>query len=324
MKNLVRFLFALSLFLISALSSYGEEKKFKTSFILSVSGFKDKEGDDIKFTDAILRIYKKEDKLSLDVGIGSIVQPSVSGWNDKENISTVGDKFGIVWGYLTLNPLDNLKVDVGAFGSLVGYESGVTFLNPNISFSVLGYSQPSFYRAVRLTYQVREGFSLYTTYARGKELNGSENHHAHSFGFIGHLEGIDYVISYFDYSNFKNIFDVVLSTSSKDFFLNYWKKITFALNADYQWLDGNSKDGLGIAFWVVPEKGKYSLPLRFEYERDFKDSNIFTNDGSYTYSLTITPTYKLSDLTSLRIELSHAGGSVSNNILILQVVHLLE
>ncbi|MEO2069288.1 MAG: outer membrane beta-barrel protein [Desulfurobacteriaceae bacterium] len=324
MRNLVRFLITLSILLASTLGSYGEEEKLKTSFILSVSGFKDKEGDDIKFTDTILRLYKKEDQISFDVGLGSIVQPSVSGWSDKENISTVGDKFGIVWGYLTLKPLEKLKVDVGAFGSLVGYTTGATFYNPNISFSFLGCSQPFFYRAVRVTYQVEDDLSFYGTYARGKELNGNDNDHAHSFGVIGKEMGIDYVVSYFDYSAFKNIFDVVLSTSSDDFLFNYWEKVTLALNIDYQWLDGSSKDSFGFAFWVVPEKGRYSLPLRFEYENDFGGSNIFTNDGGYLYSITVTPTYKLSDTTKLRVEFVHSGGSISNDIVVFQVLYLLR
>ncbi|SMP11906.1 Putative beta-barrel porin-2, OmpL-like. bbp2 [Desulfurobacterium pacificum] len=257
--------------------------------------------NDLKLSDAILNLEATDGISGADFGLGTITEPTVLSSANNDNTAVIGEKTGIVWGFLYTSPFKNFKVEAGLLPTNVGYELAATYLNPNIVYGFVWNSQPFIYKGARVTYSASENFSLYAEYDKGKELNGNPENHAFAVGSIGSVDGIGYTVTYFDYANYKNLIDFTLSTEYKNF--------TFAINGDYQWLDkDNDKKGYGIAAYIIPTFGKLSIPLRVEYVKDTNNSGIY-GFSKPTYSVTLTPTWKLSYNSKIRIEYSYAYSS---------------
>ncbi len=307
------------LLLLSSIPSEGAELKvdlpqLKLSGGLSVSSFRETKTDrgtesSLKLEDALFEIEGGDTSGGFDIAIGSLLLPTVLSSADEENKGNFGlnrsdDKFGLLWGYVKVNPVKNLEIDGGVLPTNVGYELAESYKNFNITYGLVWNSQPFIYRGVRVTYTFSESFQVYGEYDRGKELNGNTDDHAFGVGAAGALKGFYYTVNYFDYGNFKNLFDLTLSTECRN--------IKLGLNGDYQWLDKDgSKAGYGLAVYIVPEFGKISLPIRTEYVRDKNNSGIYGFKDKGTYSFTVTPTYKLSEHTTVRAEYSYVKSNYS-------------
>lgn len=254
--------------------------------------------NDIKLTDAVIDLSGGDDSGGFDIAIGSIVEPTVIGSVNNNNAAIIGDEYGILWGYVSATPVKGLEIDAGVLPTNVGYELAATYLNLNITYGLVWNSQPFIYKGARVTYSVTDDIQIYGEYDRGDELNGDNKNHAFAVGSIGSIGDVNYTFTYFDYGNYKNLVDFTLGYK--------YRNVKFAVNADYQWLDeDSSKKGYGIAFYVIPEFDKFSLPLRVEYVKDKDNSEIYGFNDKSTYSVTVTPTYKLSDHTVVRAEYSY-------------------
>jgi len=254
--------------------------------------------NDLKLSDAILNLEVSDSISGIDTGVGTITEPTVISSVNNENTAVIGDKTGLIWGYLYTNPIKNFKIEAGLLPTNVGYELPATYMNPNIVYGLIWNSQPFVYKGIRTTYDLSENFSLYAEYDKGKELNGNPQDHAIAIGSIGTIEGLGYTVTYFDYANYKNLIDFTLSSEYENF--------TIAVNADYQWLDeNNDKKGYGVAVYLIPSFNKLSLPIRMEYVKDVHNSGIY-GFNKPTYSFTVTPTWKISYNSKIRIEYSYA------------------
>ena len=282
--------------------------KLKISGGLSFSGFREtktEEGTEssLKLEDAVFELKGKEGYDGFDVAVGSLQLPTLLNSAKEENKGNFGlnrsdDRFGLLWGYVELNPTKSLEVEGGILPTNVGYELAESYRNFNITYGLVWNNQPFIYRGVRATYTFGEALQVYGEYDRGKELNGSSTDHAFGLGVAGVLNGFYYTVNYFDYGNYKNLLDFTLSTECKN--------VKLGLNGDYQWLDGDrDKSGFGIAAYLIPEFGNFSLPLRLEYVKDRNKSGIYGFNGRGTYSFSLTPTYKLSKHSTVRTEFSY-------------------
>ena len=300
---------------LSSLPSKGTELKIlpglNVSGGISVSGFRETETEegtdsDLKIEDAVFEINGKD---IFDVAVGSLLLPTVLNSTNQENkgnfgLNRNGDRFGLLWGYLELKPAEKLNLKVGVLPTNVGYELAESYKNFNITYGLVWNSQPFIYRGVRATYTFGESLQIYGEYDRGKELNGNDRDHAFGIGAAGAIGAFYYTVNYFDYGNYKNLFDFTLSTECK--------KVKLGFNGDYQWLDRDkNKAGYGLAFYVVPNLGRISLPVRVEYVKDINQSGIYGFNDRGTYSFTVTPTYKLSEHTTVRAEYSYVKSNYS-------------
>jgi hypothetical protein len=217
--------------------------------------------NDIKLTDAMIELSCGNDFGGFDIAVGSVVGQTVIGSVNNDNTAVVGDKYGILWGYVSATPVSGLEIDVGVLPTNVGYELAATYLNPNITYGLVWNSQPFIYKGVRATYSVTDDIQIYGEYDRGNELNGYSKDHAFAVGSIGSIGDVNYTFTYFDYENYKSLVDFTLSYKCRN--------VQFAVNGDYQWLnEDSSKKGYGIAFYVIPEFDRFSLPIRVEYVKD--------------------------------------------------------
>lgn len=214
--------------------------------------------------------------------------------------STTSDQAGILWASVGISPVDRLTVDVGLLTTNVGYEVINTYANPNITLGAVWFAQPVIYPGIRATFKVTKDISVYAEY-NNDAINPKKE--AFALGSLGSFGGINYVVSYYDYTGYKNLVDVVLRYSVGS--------INLGLNADYQWLDNSAKSpgqddsAYGVALYVIPNFEKVSVPLRFEYFDEGTSGIYWGGAGKEGYSLTVTPTFKPTDNSFLRAEVSY-------------------
>jgi hypothetical protein len=267
--------------------------------------------DDFKVSNFIISLSSqtKDRGIGFTTMFGSILLPTLYDGGITDNKAILNQNFGVLAGYLTYLPFENVSVDAGLLTTNIGYEIATSYANPNITYGSVFNAQPFIYPGVRITYSYKD-FKFYGEVNKDKGyLNGSsslQTSGAYAVGTLGSLYGINYALSYYDYTAYKNLIDLVLSKS-----LN--QNLDIALNVDYQWLDntakqqGHDKYGYGIAFYIIPKFENISLPVRVEYIKDGskgKESGIYNSVAS-GYSFTITPTFKPSKNTFIRVETSY-------------------
>ncbi len=204
---------------------------------------------------------------------------------NNDGASTTGDNFGFQYGYLTVAPMEGLTLDAGVLPTMVGYEVANTYANPNITIARIWGGQPVYYGGARATYAVGENASVFA------EVNDDGKDGAWSIGGTGSFGEVDVVASYYDKSNptEPDIIDLILSSSLGG--------IDVALNFDYQM--GENDDGYGLAFYLTPDLGMISLPIRIEY---FDDNGSGAYDGNKGWDLAITPTLHFNENGYVRAE----------------------
>ncbi|EDP76200.1 outer membrane beta-barrel protein [Hydrogenivirga sp. 128-5-R1-1] len=274
--------------------------------------------DAFRLTNVVVGLSGGGDKVSFDLAVGTLLAPSVwdGGVNNSmisyTNGSSVSNEAGILWGYVTLSPMNRISVDVGYLTTNVGAEVINTYANKNITLGAVWYAQPVIYPGVRVNFQLNEDISLYAEYNNDAISPRAE---AYAVGSLGSLAGIDYALTYYDYTGFKNFIDVVLGYSLGT--------LEIGLNLDYQWLDSSAKSSgqddtaYGLAVFITPSFKDISVPVRFEYFDEGTSGIYFTPDfnGDGTpdayaekgFSFTVTPTYKPTENSFVRAELSYVS-----------------
>ncbi len=263
--------------------------------------------DKFQITNAIIGIKGEagEDiKLGFDLAIGGSLWATVfdGGQGDLAYIDAANNELkegvGILWGYATLKPHKMLSIDAGVLTTNIGYELADTYSNPNVTFGAVWNSQPFIYPGVRVTLTPTEGVELYAEY------NQESNSDNYAVGVLGEISSVSYTFSYYDYKSDRNLIDVVLGYSIGN--------VDLGLNADYQWRDKTWKDNnpgkddsaYGVAVYIIPKFENLSVPVRLEYF-DGGTSGIYTGDKGYT--VTVTPTFKPSENTFIRVEVAHVS-----------------
>ncbi len=267
--------------------------------------------DDFKVSNLIISLSSqpKNGGLGFTAAFGTILLPTLYDGGLTDNKAILNKGFGVLFGYATYAPVENLTLDAGLLTTNIGYEIATSFANPNITYGSVFYAQPFIYPGARITYTYKD-FKFYAEVSKDKGyLDGKSSlptSGAYAIGTLGSVYGINYALSYYDYTAYKNLIDLVLSKSIND-------NLDLALNFDYQWLDktakqpGHDSTGYGVALYIIPKSGNLSLPLRVEYINDGskgKTSGIYGGVAT-GYTFTLTPTYKPTKNTYIRSEVSY-------------------
>ncbi|WP_461831741.1 outer membrane beta-barrel protein [Aquifex sp.] len=323
-------LLLLSLFAVSSIS-LAEEKKFNVVssvpielhggasgayFWTNNTGTSSDEDDKIQLSNGILQFngaFGNNIKLSFDLALGTVLVPSL--WDGGQNnpvsynfSSGAVDKsgFGLVWGYASFEPFKGISVDAGVLPTNVGYEVANTYANPNITLGTVWYAQPVIYEGVRLNFDLDKLVNIPLSFYA--EYNQEFNTDNYALGVSGEFFGVSFALNYYDYRANKNLFDVVLGYSISN--------VDLGLNFDYQWLDDSAKQkgqddsAWGVALYFIPRfetgKGEVSIPVRLEYF-DEGTSGIYSGSSKDNngWSFTITPTYKPTSNTFVRVEYAY-------------------
>lgn len=220
-------------------------------------------------------------------------------WDDL--LGQTKNSFKIKFAWVSINPIEGLRIDAGKLLTNIGYELYHSYENKNYTFGLVWWGQPVTYPGVRATYTVAEGIDVYAEYNQDNTTGASD---AFAVGSLGEISGISYAISYFDYSKQKNLIDFVLSTSVEG--------IELGINADYQWLDdaaktpGSDDSAYGIALYASTKVDVFELPIRIEYINE-GTSGIYGVAGDDAWSFTITPTYRPTQNTYVRAEFAYVN-----------------
>ncbi|MEK6748800.1 MAG: outer membrane beta-barrel protein, partial [Pseudomonadota bacterium] len=210
---------------------------------------------------------------------------------------TAGEGFGMYVADFSIAPLTNLTVNIGKLPTSIGYEIAPTFANPNVLLGAVWGAQPVTYPGARATYN----FGAAQAYAEVNSDTSTGGSGATVVGVLAAVRGVNLTASYYDAYNGRNIVDVIASYNAD--------KFSVAANVDYHMLDkavqaaGQATSATGMALYVTPKMGKMSLPVRVEYLSDTTTKGIYTVTDGYT--VTVTPTYSLSDNAFVRAEAAY-------------------
>ncbi|WP_457638880.1 outer membrane beta-barrel protein [Persephonella sp.] len=251
----------------------------------------------------VVDLKGKSGIISYKASFGSVVQPDLL----KETLPKApsGEIFGFSYGWVTIAPVEGLSIEAGKLVTNIGYELYHTYDNKNYTFGLVWSGQPVKYPGARVNYSVMDGVDVYAEYTQDHDKSDTDKaDDAFAVGLLGSLGGVDYAVSYFDYSAWKNLIDVVLSTEVEG--------IEFGVNADYQWLDdaaksaGQDDTAYGIALYLSTKVDVFELPVRIEYINE-GTSGIYGVAGDSAWSFTVTPTYRPSSNTYVRAEFAYVN-----------------
>jgi hypothetical protein len=269
--------------------------------------------DSFKVSNFILGLSSdaKDGGIGFNVGFGTVLLPTVYDGGLVDNKAIINKSFGPIYAVLSYKPISGLTLDAGLLTTNIGYELSTSFTNPNITYGTVWSAQPFIYPGARITYAVGD-IKFYAEASKDKgysdENTSLPTSGAYAVGSLGTLYGVNYAISYYDYTAYKNLVDIVLSKSIND-------NLDAGINFDYQWLDstakvsGHDSKGYGVAGYVVPKFGNFSLPVRIEYVNDGskgKESGIY-NGVSKAWTITATPTFRPTKNTYVRAEVSYVN-----------------
>lgn len=206
--------------------------------------------------------------------------------------------FDFQYGWLSVAANEKLTIDAGMLATNVGYEVAPSYDNAYASLGALWIAQPAFYPGVRASYDAGD-LSFYAE-ASGDSAGGTlgSASAAWAAGLNGSAASVDYAVSYFNYNGYKGLLDVIVSSKLGG--------IPVAANFDFHILKeptvaGGDDNAFGFALYATPTFDKVDVPVRLEYLSD-GNSGIYGMDSGFTF--TVTPTYKFSDNTFVRAEMS--------------------
>lgn len=266
--------------------------------------------------DALIDISSeaKTGGMGVNLGIGTLTGNSLAG---ASNLGVIGGgaTTSVQYGYVTVKPTNELKVDAGKIATNVGYEVVPSYANGNILRGFVWNAQPTYYTGARATYSMG-GMSMY---AEANKASGT----GWAIGGSGSFGGVDLSGSYFSVVNNGTILDIIASTKMSG--------IDFAVNFDYLSkakaikVGGTDDSAYGLALYAsMPMSGNWSLPMRLEYVDD-GTSNLYglqytnpttTNlEKNSAVTFTVTPTYNFSSSTFVRAELAYVSTSKKDGTL---------
>ncbi|ADY73687.1 hypothetical protein Dester_1049 [Desulfurobacterium thermolithotrophum DSM 11699] len=254
-----------------------------------------------------LSISPKDYPFSVNLGLGGTATPSLV-----DNPVDSGPQFDIEYADLSLTPIQNLTLEIGLLQPNAGYEDTYTFNNKNITVGVVASQQPYNAYGARVTYSLNN-FDVYGGYYRDRLDNTeyaiegySDVDHSYEFGIGGNIFGFDSTLYYYNINGIRSLVGITLEKEFENIYL--------AIDADYWKWDDNAKkfqnikdnSAYGISLYVSPKinvNEKVEMPVRLEYVNQGK-SKIYVDseDADNIYTITVTPTYHLTDDIYIRAE----------------------
>jgi Putative beta-barrel porin-2, OmpL-like. bbp2 len=279
--------------------------------------------DNYVVDDALLDLSTaaKAGGMGFDLGIGTLGGNNLASSGSPLNVIGNGANVGVQYGWVSLMPVDGLKVDAGLLATNVGYEVFPSYGNDNILRGLVWNNQPAYYTGARVTYSM-DSFSVY---AEGNKDNFALNPFydkptgtGSAIGASATMGPVNGSLSLFSVANEKSIVDIIVSGKAGP--------VKLAANIDYQtkskafknWETNNVNGGVatddnayGVALYAsMPLGDKVALPLRVEYVND-GTSGLYGLGGlgasNTALTFTITPTYNFSDSTFVRGELAYVS-----------------
>jgi len=203
------------------------------------------------------------------------------------NNSTVYANNDFQYGWLTVAPAEGITIEAGKLATRVGYEVAPSYGNAHATIS----------------YDASDSLGFYVE-ANNDELGTAKS--ASAVGVGGNVSGVDYSVSYYRHNGYKDLVDIIVATEIAG--------MPVAANIDYHMLEeapapGADDTAYGVALYVTPTIGAVEIPVRVEFLND-GTSGVYEHNGKDVDSVrtfTITPTYRYTENSFVRAELSYVS-----------------
>jgi hypothetical protein len=245
--------------------------------------------------------------LGFDLGLGTLANNSLYAGNQLNAIGQ-GSNAQVQYGWVSVMPMEGLKIDAGKLATNVGYELVPTYLNAHVLHGLVWNAEPAYYTGARATYTTGD----MSFYAEANKVNGPGSGIGASatmgpvYGAVNLISAVNqgYIVDFIFSGKAGNI-DLAAN-------LDYIGKAKVVKNAT----PGTDDNATGLALYAsFPMGDKASLPIRFEYINDgtsglygltYTGPGPLPSDKSKSaYTFTITPTYNFTKATYVRAELAY-------------------
>jgi hypothetical protein len=271
---------------------------------------KDISDDEFLLSDLLLEISSADETLPVGfVGaFGETSTPSVLG--TPENNTDLKIEYASV----TLKPITDLNLEMGLLQPNAGFENTYTFNNKNVILGAVASQQPYNAYGARIGADMT-GLSLWCGYYKDRLDDEEYNSPDYSWeiGISGSIAENDFSIYNYHIGGQRNLLGAVIERTIKD--------VDLALNIDYWSWDSRmesiygSKSSIGAAFYICPNFGNFSIPVRLEYiDQDESQIYIESADTKRIYAATLSPTWHFNENTYIRADLAYvkADGAFAN------------
>ena len=251
-----------------------------------------------------LHAASKNELAEISAGIG--ILPSFSLLD--HGVDETGSTAEIQYATLAAHPFANLTFEAGRISSNIGFENTPSFLNEHAMGSVQSTTQPGYFPGTRLSY----GNDAITVYAERSDdayeaPSGVSKSDSLAAGAMGTVAGVDYAVGYHTYRTLRSMFDLILTGNvagmNMTFSVDYLKLTDKALATA-----GDTNHAESVALYASgPTFNKISIPVRVEAFNDH--GNGLYEGAGQGFSLTVTPTWNMSENSYLRTDLSYLKSS---------------
>lgn len=282
----------------SALSAVTVTGGISAGYFYASNPGEDMSDDAFLLSNLLFEISSADEDLPIGfVGaFGETSTPSVLGTPENNT------DFKIEYASLTMKPLKDFGVEAGLLQPNAGFENTYTFNNKNIILGAVASQQPYNAYGARAGYDVDE-FSFWGGYY--KQRLDDEEYNSPDYAWeVGMSAAIaDNNLSVYDYhiAGQRNLLGAVIERTIED--------IDLAFNIDYWTWDDDvnglygSDSSIGAAFYICPNMGSFSLPVRLEYiNQDKSGIYIESPSAKSIYAATISPTFHIGESAFVRAE----------------------
>jgi hypothetical protein len=275
--------------------------------------------DAFEVNDALidLKADAKTGGVGFDLGIGALAGSSLAHrqeLNPIGNLSTGGVSsaeggVAVQYGYVTVVPVDGLKLDAGLVPTNIGSEVAPSYANANILRGLIWSAQPVYYTAARATYSVG-GLNLYAEankHAFSPFTGTAAGNTGDAFGVSGSFAHVNVAYTYFNLSNQGTMHDLLANTTVGS--LQLGGEFHYMTKDDATKTPNTDDNAWALGLYATfPLADKFTLPARLEYVND-GTSGLYGLGGAgvdnKAWTLTVTPTYNFTDATFLRAEVAY-------------------
>lgn len=293
----------------------------------------DTKKDTYTVTDALLDLSTaaKPGGVGFELGVGSLDENSLApgslytGTNNRPGpANSVTPGFGLQYGWVSVAPMDGLKIDAGKLATNLGSEVSPSYANDNILRGLLWNAQPTYYTGARATYTMGN-FSFYGEVNRDAAIAGRstnfvntppvqtnpEGNAGGAVGASGTFGAVNAAINYLTISNVGDMVNLVASGNAGP--VKVGANFDYIGKANAYKVTGMDDSAYGLALYAsMNVTDKIAIPVRFEYVDDGTSGiyglTTFANGSPAKNSaetITITPTYNFTKSTFARAELAY-------------------
>ena len=278
----------------------------------------DTEEDAFLLSNFLVEIASSDESLPLGfvAAFGETSTPSILGTPENNT------DFQIEYASLTLKPANDLSLEAGLLQPNAGFENTYTYDNENVMLGAVASQQPYNAYGARVAYDIN-GISLWGGYFKERlddeEYNSPDS--AWEIGLSGSILENTFSIYHYNIKGQRNLTGAVIERSVQDidiaFVIDYWR-----WDRAVKDLYGNTSS-IGGAFYICPNFGNLSIPLRFEYINQKSSQMYIENpDTKDIYTATVSPIWHYNENTYIRSEAAYVnaddaftdeGGRVKDN-----------